>query len=58
MNKRTFDFIFIFLSAVILLIMYKYTSIEKYMAFSLLPIVAAYFIGQYSERKYRKKLKE
>ncbi|MBF8149634.1 hypothetical protein ITJ86_06970 [Winogradskyella sp. F6397] len=53
MRKRTFDIIFIVLSTGILILLSEYGVLENYIAFSILPIIIAYFLGQYSERKFR-----
>ena len=54
MKKRTFDLIFIIFSTFILMTLSEYRLLEKYMAFSLIPILIAYQLGQYSERKFKK----
>ena len=53
MKKRIFDLIFIAISTIILIVLSEYGLLEKYMAFSLIPILAAYQLGQYSERKFK-----
>lgn len=53
-KKRTFDLIFIITSTAILIAFSEYGLLEKYTAFSLIPILAAYQLGQYSERKFKK----
>ncbi len=53
MRKRTFDIIFIILSTAILIVLSEYEILEKYIAFSIIPILIAYFLGQYSERKFK-----
>ncbi|MGJ5640789.1 hypothetical protein [Formosa sp. S-31] len=55
LKKRTFDFIFIVVSTAILLTLSAYGLLEKYMAFALIPILIAYQLGQYSERKFKNK---
>jgi len=52
MKKGSFDLIFIAVSTGFLLLMNSYGYLEKYMAFSLIPILAAYYFGQFSERKF------
>ncbi|RZK02462.1 MAG: hypothetical protein EOO46_18530 [Flavobacterium sp.] len=52
MNKTTFGLLFIVISAGILLILNHFGYLEKYSAFALIPILAAYFLGQFSERKF------
>ena len=54
MNKRAFDIIFIIISTLVLIALSEYGLLEKYMAFSLIPILIAYQLGQYSERKFKK----
>lgn len=53
MKKRTFDLIFIVISTVILIALSKYGLLEKYMVFSLIPILVAYQLGKYAERKFK-----
>jgi hypothetical protein len=52
-KKRTFDIIFIIVSTAILTAFPAYGLLEKYIAFSLIPILIAYQLGQYSERKFK-----
>ena len=54
-KKRTFDAIFIIISAVLLIVLSEFGLLEKYVGFSLIPILIAYQLGQYSERKFREK---
>ena len=54
MKKRFFDIIFIIISAIILLVLIEYELLEKYIGFGLIPILIAYQLGQYSERKFKK----
>lgn len=55
MNKQKiiFDFSFIVVSALPLILLIEFELIEKYDGFSLLPILVAYFLGQLVERKTR-----
>ncbi len=55
MNKKKiiFDLIFIVIIAVIMTVLFKYGLIEKYIGFSLIPILIAYYLGQFVERKSR-----
>ncbi len=53
MKKRTFDIIFIIISTIILIVLSEYGLLEKYLAFSLIPVLIAYQLGQYSERKFK-----
>jgi hypothetical protein len=54
MKKRVFDLIFIIISASILVIFSEYDFLEKNMAFSFIPILIAYFLGQYSHIWFKK----
>jgi len=54
-KKRTFDIIFIIVSAAILIALLEYGLLKKYVAFSLIPILIAYQLGQYSERHFKDK---
>jgi hypothetical protein len=54
MKKRTFDLIFIITSTAILIIVSEYGLLETYMSFSLILVLIAYKLGQYSERKFPK----
>lgn len=57
MNKRKiiFDLIFILIAAIILTVLIEYELIEKYIGFALIPILIAYYFGQFVERKTRTK---
>ena len=54
MTKRVFDLIFITLSALILIILLEFAFLEKNMVFSFIPILIAYYLGQYSHIKFKK----
>ena len=54
MKKRTFDIIIILLIAITLIILNRFDLLEKSAKFMLIPILAFYYIGQYSERKFQK----
>ena len=54
MKKRLFDLIFIIISASILVAFSEYGFLEKNMAFSLIPILISYFLGQYSNIRFKK----
>ena len=54
MRKRIFDIIFIIVSGIILIALSEYGLLEKYIGFALIPILRAYQLGQYSERKFKK----
>jgi uncharacterized alpha/beta hydrolase family protein len=54
MKKTFFDIIVIVLVAVILISLSKFDLLEKSAKFMFIPIIVFYFIGQYSERKFKK----
>ena len=54
MKKRTFDIIMILLIAIIMIILNQFDLLEKSAKFMLIPILAFYYIGQYTERKFQK----
>jgi len=53
-KKRIFDISFILVSAALLIVFSQYGLLEKYMGFALIPILIAYQLGQFSERKFKK----
>lgn len=57
MNKKKimFDLIFIVMAAIILTVLIEFGLIEKYIGFALIPILIAYYLGQFVERKTRTK---
>lgn len=50
-----FDLIFIVMAAIILTVLIEFGLIEKYIGFALIPILIAYYLGQFVERKTRTK---
>jgi len=54
MKKIYFNIIVIITTAVFLSILYFLGLLEKSAKFMLIPILAFYYIGQYSERKFKK----
>ena len=54
MKKRTFDIIMILLVAIVLVTLNQFDFLEESEKFMLIPILAFYFIGQFSERKFQK----
>ena len=54
MKKRVFDLFFIIISASILVILSEYGFLEKNITFSFIPILIAYFLGQYSHIWFKK----
>ena len=57
-KKLIFDVAFIVIAATILTILVETELIEKYIGFALIPILIAYYIGQFVERKTRIKSEE
>ena len=55
MIKKLIDLIFIIISASILITLSEYGFLEKNTAFSFIPILVAYYLGQYSQMKVKKK---
>ena len=53
MKKKTFNLLFIIISGALLLIILEFDLLEKYGGLSLIPIMLAYFLGQFSERKFK-----
>ncbi|MGM0635749.1 MAG: hypothetical protein ACQESK_06755 [Bacteroidota bacterium] len=53
MKKTTFNIIVIALFTILLLALSQFDLLDKSAKFMLLPILAAYFIGQYAERKFK-----
>ena len=56
-KKRVFDLIFIIISASILVIFSEYDFLEKNMASSFIPILIAYYLGQYSHLWFKNNCK-
>ena len=54
MTKKVFDLIFIILSASILITFSECDFLEKNIAFSFIPVLIAYYLGQYSQNKFKK----
>jgi len=54
MKKRTFDIIVIPLIAIALIILNQFDLLEKSAKFMLIPILAFYYLGKYSERRFQK----
>jgi len=53
-KKKIFDMTFMLLAAIFLVTLNSFDLIEEYIGYALIPLIAAYQIGQYSERKYKK----
>lgn len=53
-KKKLIDFIFIVVSGGALIVLNQFGILERYADFALIPIIGAYFLGQYFERKFNK----
>ena len=53
MKKKYFDIIMILIIALFLILLAVTGLIEYSAKFMLIPILAAYYIGQYSQRKFK-----
>ena len=51
-KKKLIDFIFIVLSGALLMGLDHYGLLEKYARFALIPVIGAYFLGQFVTRKF------
>ncbi|WP_157776692.1 hypothetical protein [Flavobacterium crassostreae] len=52
-KKVIVDFAFTILAAVLLIFLSEFRWIEKYVGLALIPILIAYYFGQFVERKTR-----
>jgi len=52
-KKKAFDMFFTIVSTIFLIVLMKFDLIEKYIGLALIPIITAYHIGKYSERKFK-----
>jgi hypothetical protein len=53
-KKRIFGMVFMIIATIFLVTLTHLGLIEKYIDFALIPLMAAYQLGQYSERKFKK----
>jgi len=53
MKRKYFNIIVIITIAVFLSVLYYFGLLEKSAKFMLIPMLAFYYIGQYSERKFK-----
>jgi len=56
-KKTIYDVLFILISGIILIVLDEYGLLEKHAGFALIPILIAYFAGQFVERKFKYKSK-
>lgn len=52
-KKTIFDVLIILISAIVLILLNEYGLLEKHAGFALIPILIAYFSGQFVERKFK-----
>lgn len=52
-KKIIFDVLFIIISTLILIGLNHFGLLEKYIGFSLIPILIAYFLGQFVKSKFK-----
>jgi len=55
MKKIHFDLLMILLMAVLLLTLNRLDLLEEYAKFGLVALLAFYWLGKYSERRFKKK---
>jgi hypothetical protein len=51
MNKTIFDIVFIILAAGFLILWVEFGEAETYLVFSFIPLLVAYQLGKYSEKR-------
>jgi hypothetical protein len=52
-RKILVDILFIVISTTVLIGLIEYGLLEKYIGFSLIPILIAYFLGQFVKSKFK-----
>lgn len=52
MKKWLFDGLFIMFSAVVMLALNEFNLLERYIGYAMIPVLIAYLLGQYSEKKF------
>ncbi|PYE80780.1 hypothetical protein DFQ11_104147 [Winogradskyella epiphytica] len=52
-SKRIFDLSFIIIATGLFIALNEFNVLNKHIAFSIIPILIAYFIGQYSAKKFQ-----
>ncbi|HKK60287.1 MAG TPA: hypothetical protein VJ937_12465 [Salinivirga sp.] len=57
-KKKLFDWLFIILSGALMVGLDHYGLLEKYARFALIPLVGAYFLGQFVTKKFEVKEKD
>jgi hypothetical protein len=54
MNKSIFTLAVIASMAMLLIILNQLDFLTKYSIFAMIPIIAAYYLGQFAEKKFKK----
>jgi multidrug transporter EmrE-like cation transporter len=54
MNKSIFTIAVIASMAILLIILNQLNVLTQYSVFALIPVVGAYFLGQFGEKKFKK----
>lgn len=52
MKKKIIDVSFVLVMGAILILLLEYDLLQEYIGFILIPIISAYFFGQYIERRF------
>lgn len=58
MKKELFDVVFILGIAAVMVLLLEYIPANKFIGFSFLPVLFAYYMGQYSQRKFSRKQRQ
>ncbi len=53
MKKYLFDVVMIVLMAGFLIVLREFNLLEKYVKFGMIPLMVFYFLGKYSERRFK-----
>jgi hypothetical protein len=57
-NKKAFDLIFIIITGIVLITLDEKNLLENNLGYAPIPIICAYYLGQYSERIFNKPKKQ
>ena len=52
-KQKAFDMFFTIVSALFLIALIRFNLIQEYIGFGLIPLIIAYQIGKYAERKFK-----
>ncbi|NOU59666.1 hypothetical protein [Marinifilum caeruleilacunae] len=56
-KKVLYNLLFVVITAIALTVLIEFELTDKYMGFALIPMLIAYYLGQWAERKTRPKSK-